>query len=47
VSAVVHRIITDLCVLDVEKSGLEVIELADGVTREMVEQRTGAPLHFR
>ena len=44
---VVHRIITDLCVLDITPSGFEVVELADGVTREMVEQRTGAPVHFQ
>jgi len=43
---VVHRIITDLCVLDVTPSGFECVELADGVTREMVEQRTGAPVRF-
>jgi 3-oxoacid CoA-transferase subunit B len=46
-SGVVHRVITDLCVLDVEKSGFEVLELADGVTPEFLEQRSGAPLHFR
>jgi len=44
---VVHRIVTDLCVLDITPSGFEVVELADEVTREMVEQRTGAPVHFR
>src|ERR1700759_2232796 len=41
-AGVVHRIITDLCVLDVTRSGFEVIELAEGVTREQVEQRTEA-----
>src|SRR5664279_2298979 len=30
-AAVVNRVITDLCVLDVTPSGFEVIELADGV----------------
>ena len=45
-AGVVHRIITDLCVLDVTSAGFEAVELADGVTREMVEQRTGAVLHF-
>jgi 3-oxoacid CoA-transferase subunit B len=44
---VVHRIITDLCVLDITPSGFECVELADDVTREMVEQRTGAPVRFR
>ena len=43
---VVKRVITDLCVLDVTPSGFEVIELASGVTREQVEQRTEAPVHF-
>ena len=45
-AGVVHRAITDLCVLDVTHSGFEVIELADGVTREEVERRTEAPVHF-
>ncbi len=46
-AGVVHRVITNLCVLDVTTSGFEVIELADGVTREQVEQRTDALLLFR
>jgi 3-oxoacid CoA-transferase subunit B len=46
-SAVVHRVITDLCVLDVTPNGFEVFELADGVSREQVQQRTGADVHFR
>ena len=45
-AGVVHRVITDLCVLDVTAAGFEVVELAGDVTREMVEQRTGATLHF-
>ena len=45
-AGVVHRVITDLCVLDVTAAGFEVVELAGDVTREMVEQRTGAVLHF-
>jgi len=44
---VVHRVITDLCVIDITPSGFQLVELADGVTREEVEQRTGAPLHFQ
>lgn len=44
---VVHRVITDLCVVDVTTSGFEVIELADGVTREQVQERTASKLHFR
>ena len=43
---VVHRVITELCVVDVTASGFEVVELAEGVTREMVEQRTGAAVRF-
>jgi 3-oxoacid CoA-transferase subunit B len=43
---VVNRIITDLCVLDITPEGFEVLELADGVTEEMVEKRTGAPVHL-
>jgi 3-oxoacid CoA-transferase subunit B len=43
---VVQRIITDLCVMDVTAAGFEVIELATGVSRETVEQRTDAPVRF-
>jgi 3-oxoacid CoA-transferase subunit B len=43
---VVHRVITDLCVVDLTASGFEVVELAEGVTRAMVELRTGAPMRF-
>jgi 3-oxoacid CoA-transferase subunit B len=46
-AGVVHRVITDLCVFDVTPHGFEVIELTDGVTREMVEQRTAAPVKFK
>jgi 3-oxoacid CoA-transferase subunit B len=44
---VVQRVITDLCVLDVTPTGFEVLELAEGVTRREVEQKTGAPVRFR
>ncbi|MDP9050306.1 MAG: 3-oxoacid CoA-transferase subunit B [Acidobacteriota bacterium] len=44
---VVHRVITDLCVLDVTERGFEVIELAEGVTRAEVEQKTAGVLRFR
>ena len=37
---VVHRIITDLCVLDVTDAGLKLVELAPGVTLEEVRQKT-------
>ncbi len=43
---VVHRVITELCVVDVTASGFEVVELAEGVTREMVVERTGAKVQF-
>ncbi len=42
---VVNRIITDLAVLDVTPAGLKVVEMAPGVTREELQQKTGAPLH--
>lgn len=45
-AGVVHRIITDLCVLDITPNGFEVAELAGGVTRELIEQRTAAPVRI-
>ena len=39
---VVHRIITDLCVLDVTEDGLVLRDLAPGVTQEQVRAATGA-----
>ena len=42
--AVVHRIITELAVYDVVEGGLEVVELADGVSREDVNAATEASL---
>lgn len=41
---VVHRIITDLCVLDVTKDGLKLVELADGVSFEEVQSKTGVSI---
>ena len=41
---VVNRIITDLGVFDVTPEGLQITELAEGVTREFVQGKTGAPL---
>ncbi len=38
--AVVQRIITDLCVLDVTERGLELVELAPGVTEDEVREKT-------
>jgi 3-oxoacid CoA-transferase subunit B len=41
---VISQIITDLCVLDVTPSGLNLVELAPGVTKEEVIAKTGAPV---
>jgi 3-oxoacid CoA-transferase subunit B len=41
---VVDRIITDLGVIDVTGSGLKLVELAPGVTKEQVLEATGAEL---
>ena len=41
---VVHRVITDLCVLDVTAAGFELKELAPGVAREEVERRSQAAI---
>jgi 3-oxoacid CoA-transferase subunit B len=42
--AVVQRIITDLCVLDVTPSGLKLVELAPGVTEHEVRDKTEPPV---
>ncbi|MDI9334745.1 MAG: 3-oxoacid CoA-transferase subunit B [Cytophagales bacterium] len=42
---VVDRIITDLAVMDVTPEGLKVVELADGVTMEELQAKTGVKLH--
>ncbi len=41
---VVNRIITDLAVLDITPEGLRVVEIADGVTAEDLQAKTGVPL---
>jgi 3-oxoacid CoA-transferase subunit B len=41
---VISQIITDLCVLDITRSGLSLVELAPGVTKEEVIAKTGAPV---
>ncbi|NSM11143.1 CoA transferase subunit B [Moraxella bovoculi] len=38
---VVHRIITDLAVIDVTDTGLKLVELADGVSFEELQDKTG------
>ena len=45
-AGVVHRVITDLCVMDVTASGFEVVELAEGSTQREVVERTGAEVRF-
>ncbi|MER5492582.1 CoA transferase subunit B [Streptomyces sp. LE64] len=42
---VVHRVITDLAVIDVTDRGLRLRELAPGVSEEEVRRATAAPLH--
>jgi 3-oxoacid CoA-transferase subunit B len=39
-------IITDLAVLTVGEKGLEVSELAPGVSHQELSAKTGVPLHF-
>jgi 3-oxoacid CoA-transferase subunit B len=46
-AAVVKRIITDLCVLEIASTGFEVIELAPNVSLDEVRKRTDASLRFR
>jgi 3-oxoacid CoA-transferase subunit B len=41
---VVDRIITDLAVLDVTDDGLRLVELAEGVTFDELQSKTGAPI---
>jgi len=44
---VVHRMITDLCVLDVTDNGLTLVELAPGVEVSEVAAKTEATIHSR
>jgi 3-oxoacid CoA-transferase subunit B len=44
--AVVSRIITDLCVIDVTPTGLTVRVIAPGTTQTQIEAATDAPLCF-
>lgn len=43
-AGVVHRVITDICVMDVTAAGFELRELAPGVTRDEVQRRTEASI---
>jgi 3-oxoacid CoA-transferase subunit B len=43
-AAVVHRIITDLCVLDVTSKGLKLVERAPGVTVSEIRRLTEPPV---
>jgi 3-oxoacid CoA-transferase subunit B len=42
---VVDLIITDLGVIEVTKSGLKLVELAPGVTKDEMAEKTGVPVH--
>jgi 3-oxoacid CoA-transferase subunit B len=44
--AVVSRIITDLAVMDVTPLGLKVLEMAQGVSKEELQEKTGCELIF-
>ncbi|MQZ29632.1 CoA transferase subunit B [Acinetobacter haemolyticus] len=44
--AVVHRVITDLGVMDITSEGVELVELAKDVTLEQIRAVTGVPLIF-
>ena len=46
-AGVVDRVVTDLCILDVTDDGLELVELAPGVTFDDVGAATAAPIHRR
>lgn len=45
-TCVVHRVITDLGVLNIDPEGFLVVELAPGVTPDHIAARTAAPLRF-
>lgn len=45
--ACVDRVVTDMAVIDVGPEGFELVELADGITRNEVAEATGAPLIVR
>ncbi len=43
-TGVVDMIVTDLGVMEVTPAGLKLLELADGVTRDFIQSKTGVPL---
>ena len=43
---VVGRIVTDLAVMDVTPTGLKVVEIAEGVSRDELQSKTGVTLVF-
>jgi 3-oxoacid CoA-transferase subunit B len=45
--AVVQRIITDLCVIDITERGLELVELAPGVSEGEVREKTEPEIFAR
>ena len=44
--ACVSRVYTDLATIDITQDGLRVIEMADGLTLETLQEMTGVPLRF-
>jgi 3-oxoacid CoA-transferase subunit B len=45
-TAVVNRIISDLCVMDVTATGLAVRTIAPGISEQQIETATAAPVRF-
>lgn len=45
-AGVVHRVITDLAMLDIRPEGFVATQLAPGVSRDELLRRTAAPVHF-
>jgi len=42
---VVNRIITDLAILDITEHGLQLVELAEGVSFAELQAATGCPIN--
>jgi 3-oxoadipate CoA-transferase beta subunit len=45
-AAVVKKVFTDLCVIEVTDRGFVVTDMIDGLSRDELQSRTGATLHF-